>query len=151
MIRIKKYTVCCLAIAALVLFTGSLQRVSAQSQETVMTIQVPFDFQIGEQEFPAGKYDVKRNIQTSGFLLIQSTERKNSVFVSTTLDGLSEWTARGSMTFNKYGEKYFLSKVMLRGYKNGYALPKSKTERQQGHLAEAKIIRATPNTLTISN
>jgi hypothetical protein len=148
MIQMKKFTVCCLAMAALFLFTGSLQKISAQSQEMVMTIQVPFDFQIGEQELPAGKYEIKRNSQTSALLLIQSTERKTSVFVSTTQDGLSEKTARGSMIFNKYGERYFLSKITLRGYKNGYALPKSKTERQQRHLAEAEIIRAIPDTST---
>ncbi|MFN0110099.1 MAG: hypothetical protein ACKVZH_14685 [Blastocatellia bacterium] len=137
-------------MAATFLFIGK-PAAFAQSYEFAMTIQVPFDFQVGESQLPAGKYTVQRNAQMTNLLLIQSEGRKISVYTHTFPHGQSGNTGLGSLTFTKYGEKHFLSRAKLPGIENGYALAKSKAERQQRHLAEAKIINVTPNVIATNN
>jgi hypothetical protein len=82
MLGMKKQTLYRIAVSVLFLFFGKLPA-SAQSNEYLMTIQVPFDFQVNEKLLPAGKYVIKPNPQTPQILLIQLNEtelplRRNS-------------------------------------------------------------------------
>jgi len=143
----KKQTLYRIALSVLFLFCGKLPA-SAHSLENLMTVQVPFDFQVGEKLLPAGKYVIKRDPQMPQLLMIQSPERKIFAVVYTITLNLPEESARTSLTFKGYGEKRFLSEVKVLGRGVGYALTKSKTERRLARMAEAKTIRATLNGTT---
>ncbi len=149
----KKQTLYRIAVSVLFLLFGSLPA-SAQSQENVMTFQVPFEFQVNEKLLPAGKYVIKRDPQMPKFLQIQSTEQNILVVVNTIPLTLLKEPARTSLTFKKYGEKHFLSEVKVLGRGDGYALFKSKTERRLAQIAESKTvktIRAIPGGATTNN
>jgi len=136
----KKQTLSFIVGAMLLLCVG---RLPAAAQD-VATVQVPFDFQVHEQLLPAGEYVVKPDPQTPQWLLIQSLDRKRQaqVFVRTIPHQLTDYPAKTSMVFRKYGERQFLAEVRLVGHGDGFALIKSKAERQ---LARAAVEKAFPS------
>src|SRR5690242_13294204 len=104
-----------IAVAVLFLVVGSLSA-SAQSQESQMMVRVPFDFQVGKTQLPAGKYVVKRDSQASSLLRIQSLDRKVSVVINTIPHTVALKQNQGSLVFNEYDQKHFLSDVRFSGY-----------------------------------
>lgn len=137
----KKQTLHQIAVSVLFLFFCCLPT-QGQSLEPLMTIEVPFDFQVNEKVLPAGKYVIKRDSQSPQLLLIQCAERKIMMTVHTMPLDLSKQQARASLTFNEYGEKHFLSEVKFAGYGYGHSLFESKAERK---LAQATKTKITPN------
>ena len=149
----KKQTLYPITVSVICLFFGLFfgsQRAYAQSPEYVLAVQVPFDFQVRDSLLPAGKYIIKRNPQITNFLLIESTEQKISVVVSTLPHSLSKKTTKGSLTFRGYGEKHFLSEVKLMGGEEGYVLAESKAERSLVQGAEVKPICAFTKGLSMN-
>ncbi len=137
----KKQTFFRIAMPVLFLFLASFPA-SAQSLENLMTVQVPFDFQVNEKQLPAGKYVIKRDPQTPQFLQIHCPERNVSVIVYTIPLNLPKEPARTSLTFKEYGEKRFLSEVRVLGRGVGYGLTRSKAEHRLARNTEAKTKRA---------
>jgi hypothetical protein len=150
MLGMKKQTLYRIAISVLFLLFGGLPA-SAQSSQYLMTIQIPFEFQVNEKQLPAGKYVIRRDQQTPQLLLIQCPEQNIWMAVHTIPHSLSEQPSRGSLIFKDYGEKRFLSEVKLLGRRDGYALIKSKAERRMAQITETKTIHATPKGATTDN
>jgi hypothetical protein len=95
----------------------------AQSQ---INATIPFDFTIGAKSFAAGDYSVRQ--VNENVLLIQSIKDGTGV-MTMTLPG--ETTKRGGvpvLTFNRYGDSYFLSKVS--GDDRGWRLHQSPAEKE---------------------
>lgn len=149
-LELKKQTLYRIALPVLFLLFGSLSA-SAQSLENLMTIQVPFDFQVGEKSLPAGKYVIKRDPQMPKLLLIQCPEQNILVAVYTITLDLPKEPARTSLTFKEYGEKHFLTEVKVQGRGVGYALTRSKAEQKLAQGANAKTIRAIPSSASRNN
>jgi hypothetical protein len=150
MLGMKQQTLYRIAVLGLFLFLGGLL-VPAQSMEKMMTVQVPFDFQVNEKLLPAGEYVIKRDPQVPRLLLIQCPQRKISVGVYTIPLSLSKPLTRASLTFTDYGEKRFLSEVKILSRDLGYELIKSKAEQRLAQLAEVKTIHAIPKSTPANN
>ncbi|HEX9001895.1 MAG TPA: hypothetical protein VGB07_18450 [Blastocatellia bacterium] len=133
-----------IAMPALFLFLISIPA-SAQSLENLMTVQVPFSFQVNEKQLPAGKYVIKRDPQTPQFLQIHCPEQHVSVLVFTMPLNLPKEAARTSLTFKEYGENRFLSEVRVRGRGVGYGLTRSKAELRLARNTKANTNRAFPD------
>lgn len=125
----KKQTLSGFALTVLFLVFGA-GTTPAQSLEKLMTIQVPFDFQVDSKVLPAGEYVIKRDPQMPQHLQIQSPKRKISVIVFTSPLTLTKTMAKPSLAFKEYGEKRFLAEVRDSKYGYGYALIRSKAERE---------------------
>lgn len=132
----KKQTLYCIAVSVLFLLFGSLTA-SAQSLEPLMTVQVPFDFQVDGKVLPAGQYVVKRDSQSPNILRIQSPKQKIFVIIHTTQISQSKDLAQASLVFRAYDQKHFLSEVKFTGYGLGYSLFESKAERKLAQAAQA--------------
>lgn len=129
----KKQTLSFIVGAMLLLCLG---RLPAAAQD-VGTVQIPFDFQVREQLLPAGKYAVKRDRQAAAWLLIQSLDGKRGVFVHIIPRTLPDYPTETGMVFRKYGGRRFLAELRLAGLLDGFALIKSKAERQSANVARA--------------
>ncbi len=114
---------------ALILFFGTLTGL-AQTQKGSMTIRIPFDFQISGEKLPAGKYTIKRDSQSPIVMLIQSSDRKNSVAFNTMPHYLPNKSAKSSLVFKEYNRNHYLSEVRFPGDGVGYARVESKAERK---------------------
>lgn len=132
----KKQMIYGIALSVLLLVTGSL-KASAQSTEFIMTVQVPFEFQVSGKTLPAGQYTIKRNQQMPTLLLIQSAERGIYLFTQIASLEVSEKRSKSSLVFKEYDQQHFLSEVRFPGAGSRFVLSESKAERKLAQDAGA--------------
>src|SRR5215510_7800002 len=147
---VNKQTLYRVAVSVLFLFFVRLAA-SAQSHEYLMTIQVPFDFQVNEKQLPAGKYVIRRDPQMPQVLLIQGPGRNIWVAVQTIPHSLSEQSTRTRLIFKEYGSNRFLSEVNAPVRGERYVLIKSRAERRLAQVDKEKAIHATSKSSTTNN
>ena len=69
---------------------------SIQAQPAQLRIHVPYDFQMGDQSFPAGDYHLVRHIDYNDRVYrIQGVETVHAGFVVSTAEGITLVPARG--------------------------------------------------------
>ncbi len=121
--------------AAFLIATGAW----AQSDGPVR-FDIPFDFNIGDRQLAAGRYEV-------------AASPGNPILRVRTRDGYTVWmgvthalttrdvTSASQLVFNKYGDRYFMSKVRVAGTDGGRQLFPSRQERELARTAT--LARAT--------
>lgn len=119
------------AILALSFVTvGAVATASAQLPGTRMTAEVPFDFIVGEQTLPAGTYEVRRVMEGPWFLYIQNVDdRRETAVFKTDLYDEDNSIPRSELVFHRYGDIYFLARIVSRYEGMTRELPPSKQER----------------------
>jgi hypothetical protein len=114
-----------LAVTSAVLALTFVSFANAQS----MRVSIPFGFNAGDKVLPAGEYRVELN-RSSGRILLNDVNGKDGCFLAVkayTGDGTAE---RGSLFFNRYGDRYFLSRVNAPGSLPGASVFSNRTERE---------------------
>ena len=108
-------------------FMVMLAATSVYSQtSTGLMANIPFEFVIGNRAFPAGEYTF--TYRFTNVIQIQSLDRGESIFV---LTGPAEAKkTRNELGFNRYGDKYFLSRLWTEGDDAGRAVRMSSSERE---------------------
>jgi hypothetical protein len=89
---------------------------------------VPFEFAVGSQTFPAGVYTV--DAATAGSLIIKSAEHHGGTITMTTGVQTIAAPPEAELIFTRYGSQYFLSQVWPGGTHVGRLLPKARRERE---------------------
>jgi hypothetical protein len=106
--------------------TYSYGQTPAYSQKAVA--QIPFDFQTGDVFMPAGKYIVS---QKGHLLTVQGEAGKPSAMLFTSpAPAERQTTGPASLTFTRYENDYFLTKIWSADSREGRAVPKSKREKE---------------------
>jgi hypothetical protein len=108
---------------------------------------VPFDFMVAGKTLPAGQYTVDTR-NSSGTLVIRNKETRQVVgSISHRYEVGAD--SKPQLVFHRYGNKYFLAKVV--GYAKGNELPKSKAEREAAKAGHDQIANhgAGPEIITI--
>lgn len=123
---------------------GTLALLTAASAfgQQALTVDVPFEFNLGDKAMPAGHYDVTH---TSGVLHISCfTCGAGAMSVISNIgngNGISQDT-QSRLVFSKYGDKYFLSEVWASfGDEWAAGLPKSRTEREMARTSPSEVAR----------
>jgi hypothetical protein len=98
---------------------------SAQSS-ILLKVNIPFEFSVEGKQLPAGVYTVANG--PGGSLLIRSVDC-HSFKVFRAIHREASRLEDSSLIFNKYGNEYFLSTVLVRGTDSGYELFKSRSEK----------------------
>jgi hypothetical protein len=116
-------------LAALSVISASLM---AQSRSAVK-MKIPFSFVAGEKAFPAGEYTVQTGGSVPNTVWIRSQDAsKNLVLLSHA--ALAHQPAGESwLRFNRYGDRYFLSQILIAGDGTGQELTPSRAEHE--HIA----------------
>ncbi|HLK62265.1 MAG TPA: hypothetical protein VKU19_02410 [Bryobacteraceae bacterium] len=94
-----------------------------------LTVDVPFSFQVNNQQFPAGKYDVKASASETTVLL-RSADCKRATFSFSNGIDSAKPHAHSALVFRTYGNQHFLSQILLGGGTGGRSLPMSRAERE---------------------
>src|SRR5258705_1550123 len=120
------------AILALSILTvGAVATASPQLPGTRMSAQIPFDFIVGEQTLPAGMYEVRRLGDDPYLLSIQNVDDRRDVAIfSTDLLDEGDSIRQSKLVFHRYGDIYFLAKMMSRYEGIARELQPSKQERR---------------------
>lgn len=113
-------------------------------------VDIPFDFTVGNKPFPAGKYLVKR-LSGVDTMIIHSADNANSIPFLVHGGETVKGDAPCQLSFNRYGEQYFLSQIWDGSDTTGKKLLKSKSERETAtrmreHLAQNE---ANPQIVTV--
>jgi hypothetical protein len=99
--------------------------ISAHAQDVDgVVVKVPFEFVAGAKTLPAGTYRISRihSDATSGLLVY--SHNNSAIMLPTAVGGSAE---HSMLSFERVGNKYFLSQVDTRGGVYGMAIPRPRT------------------------
>lgn len=109
--------------------------VGASTPEGVV-IDVPFGFSVGNEELPAGRYQIRRVMGRDIFAVRSDNDNKQRATFIAVLGGGLKVNRETTVTFRRYGDRYFLSLIRVRGDNVRFAVAPSKDERKViKHLA----------------
>jgi hypothetical protein len=134
----KTRTLAVFVVAAFLAVTAGY----AQSTTTLVG-KIPFEFRVGNSVLPAGDYEVIPS-STPRALLIRCFDAKAAVIALPNAAERLHAPKDSTLVFNRYGDTYFLSQVWHGGNNRGYALPKSKTERETAKNASGTQLAYIP-------
>jgi hypothetical protein len=115
-----------------------LSAIPAMAQvDNRLTFQAPFAFYAGNAKLPAGSYTVTQPDDNAELLLIESADRSHSVFVEYVADGSDTPPSKTEITFSKYANAEFLSRISVEGQSSMQILA-SKAERNAAKATAAE-------------
>ena len=115
-----------------------LSAIPAMAQvDNRLTFQAPFTFYAGYAKLPAGSYTVTQPDDSADLLLIESADGSHSVFVEYVADGSDTGPSKTEVTFNKYANAEFLSRISVQGQTSMQVLA-SKAEQNAAKAAAAE-------------
>jgi hypothetical protein len=118
-------------------FTISAQAQSVGTQKVVANI--PFAFNVGNTNLPAGKYTITVLNPTSDrkILQIRSTNGRSSAMVQTNVvTGKTSDDAK--LVFHRYGDRYFFAQAQMAGDAASLAAVKSSAERAEKQVVASR-------------
>lgn len=115
-----------LALAAILATLLVQPALKAQIPETVAAANIPFAFQIDSLQLPAGKY----TFDMRGTNLLQIRGNSGSALMVVYWDSAKKPSSIGSISFNRYGNHYFLRNVRFPGSDYFLASNTSNAERR---------------------
>lgn len=145
----KKIFVAIVATALLALAITSPAR--AQLPGTAMRAYIPFDFSVNGKTLPAGHYEVRRITEAPEGLIIRSVDNKRDhVVFETESVQQNQLPRRDELVFDRYGDSYFLSEVLVGGTETGRRLAPTRAEKQLRRETEMASNNAQTETVSIA-
>lgn len=98
-------------ISAIALFTivTLVAATGLSAEQPALKANIPFNFTVGDTSMPAGEYIISS--PESGMVKIQSADNRHVGWVAV-LPSHFESAAGGQLLFDKYGESYFLHRIL---------------------------------------
>ena len=137
-----------ITLLAIVILTGAFT-VSANAQTAgaqKVVANIPFAFNVGNTNLPAGKYTITVVNPSSDrkILQIRSVNGRASAIVSTNaVAGIVSDDAK--LTFKRYGDRYFFAQAQIAGDATSLAAIKSKAERAE----KQTLVRARKKSVVV--
>jgi hypothetical protein len=103
---------------------------TALAQSNSVEAKVPFDFTVGDKVLPAGTYTIKP--ASASLILISTADHRTASFTLVSEDSGSSPDG-GKLVFHRYGDQYFLSKILCDNADLHVAIPASKREKATEH------------------
>jgi hypothetical protein len=101
-----------------------------------LDVNVPFQFHAGNTKFPSGKYFIHLLDDSDLTVMeISSADGSTSALFEVRTTQASSTPAKSELIFNKYGNRYFLSKVVEEGSSSGSEVFESRYEKRVGQAA----------------
>jgi len=143
-----------LGLLAVMMIIAASVSANAQSLNYRLTANIPFDFSVGGEKLPAGKYWINRAQQSNGDTVVQirSTDLHSNL-VRFTIPVLASTPAKNSsLVFRRYGDEYFLAEIWPMGSETGRELPKTRAERELARKVQDSGVAAVnaPDVKTIT-
>lgn len=127
-----------LSVGLSAMFASSVMVAQDSAREVA---NVPFAFHLKNVNLPAGKY-VVNSVNAAGVIRIADAKTGHSVMILTQ-SRTSGQREEPRLTFQRYGNDYFLSQVWMAGGSDGYSLGKTPREKelakQPGMMATASV------------
>lgn len=109
----------------------ALSAVSVNAQSARVTMNIPFDFAVGQHTFAAGDYSVEPIRRDSRTIWkLQSKTGKESVLFITNFAWSNKDQKHNRLVFNRYGARYVLAQIWYAGENSGRQLRQPKWEME---------------------
>jgi hypothetical protein len=103
---------------------------SAYAQTLPIEANVPFDFIVNGATMPSGGYSIDSIGESGKALFIHNLDQKaRSLVLSNRCEKLSP-SKTTKLVFHRYGDRYFLTQIWVRGENAGRQLPVSRREAE---------------------
>ena len=101
-----------------------------------LEVDIPFQFYAGNAKLPAGNY-VVRMLDNSDLKVMEISTADGSTSALFEVDNAEANAAprKSELIFNKYGNRYFLTKIFDEGNPDGSTVPQSQYEKRVGQAA----------------
>ena len=121
--------------------TVSTQAQSASAQKVVANI--PFAFNVGNTNLPAGKYTISVLNPASDrtILQIRSTNGRASAMIQTN-SVVGNTSDDAKLVFQRYGDRYYFARAQMAGESTSFAALKSSAQRAQKEAVAATAKRS---------
>jgi len=121
-----------LTIASLATCTGAI------AQQPALRANIPFDFTVGNTWMPAGEYTITSPYQH--LVQLRGADLANTASI-VSLQSYEESGSGSKLVFDKYGERYFLHRVLCPSTASlNLEIPQGKAEkRARSRSLEAKL------------
>jgi len=93
---------------------------------------IPFAFRAGDTQMPAGDYTIRHSANQ---LILHKEGGGPSVLLLTIAASRPNALSEERLSFNRYGERYFLSSVWTSESREGREVPKSRAEKEVARQA----------------
>jgi hypothetical protein len=120
-------------LVAILILVGALT-VSAQAQTAggqKVVANIPFAFNAGNTNLPAGKYVITVLNPSSDRKILQIRNTKGSSAIVQTTAETGNISDDAKLVFQRYGDRYFFAQVQMAGDATTFAAVKSNTERAE--------------------
>jgi hypothetical protein len=114
------------------------------AQSMPLKANIPFSFTVGDRELAPGDYIVQV-ISNGQVLQLRSRDGRSAAFALSIATLARSAPKRGTFIFNRYGNQYFLSKVLWPDYGIGRELPQSSRESALARSAERQSVSIQPS------
>src|ERR1700747_3699563 len=124
-----------LSVFALTIFAGKARAQIVGD----LDVNIPFQFHAGNTKLPAGKYRIHM-LDDSDLTVMEiiSADGSTSALFQVQESDANSAPAKSELIFNKYGNRYFLSKLFDEGNPSGSKVVESRYERGIQVAAEAQ-------------
>jgi hypothetical protein len=132
-------------IVIMVMFMTVVGLSSAKAQTsgpTILRVDIPFAFSVGNQTLPAGEYRVTCVNTASNMKILQLRNQAGGTVLIHTSSVIGKTQDNAKLLFNRYGDQYFFAQAWLVSDNIGLQAPKSRTEKVTAQDL-ARIKRAT--------
>ena len=130
---------------AIIILVGAFA-VSAQAQTAgaqVAVANIPFSFNVGNKNLPAGKYKITVVNPSSDrkVLQIRSTTSRASAMIQTN-SVIGKTSNDSKLVFQRYGDRYFFAQAQMAGEQTSFAALKTSAQRTQKEAVAAGAKRS---------
>ncbi len=125
----KKTQALTILIGSLFILTAAVSAGAA----TKLTVTVPFEFYAGDNRLPAGDYvfefrGISPAVASSSSVLVQKQDGTSVTWIIAEPGQNVRHGANTQLVFNRYGDKYFLTKIECLDYQAGVGMSKAEKE-----------------------
>ena len=150
MLRNMIKTVTMLTLLVTISLVAAVVSAKAQGSRTERAT-VPFDFNVGDSEMAAGRYQFKPMNELGNAVSVRGTESAQSAIKLTNNLVRVDPAPESKLVFNRYGNKYFLSEIWTPGVGTGRELFMSRQERAvKQEMAKDNNGQSEPQTVAVA-
>jgi hypothetical protein len=119
-----------------------LGAVSANAHSTIaLTVNIPFDFFVGDRSMPAGEYAIETGGLSDQVLFLRNAQGQPGVLFLTYPTETKGKGHADELVFKRYNDRYFLSSIWTADDPIGQELYMSRHERELSASAERPVLR----------
>ena len=137
-------TILNITIATMILVGVVAVNTHAQTGANKVVANIPFEFTVGKDTLPAGRYTVAVMNPTSDrkILQIRQIDGRASAMVITT-DVTGNMSENAKLVFHRYGDRYYFAQAQMAGDSTSLAAVKTRSEQKQAVATTKKIVVLT--------